>query len=117
VFRPRPTPIPRNGLDDLYARLHILDLVVPVPDDGGHHHLACLGTRPGYDARMVTDQLLHRQCQLNDRDGHTFYAEVHEERFEAWLRLRSPGYHNHGVSLSTDSNPESHLVSYVGARP
>lgn len=109
-----PAPVPRNGLDDLFARLHLIDLVAAVPDTLPHQHLACLGTRPGYDARMIADLLLHRQRLLNDRAGHLFYTEVHERSFGAWLLMPRNGAHHHGVSLGTDTDPESHLISCGG---
>ena len=107
----------RTGLDDLLDRLYTIDLVVRSPAARRHQHLACLGTRPGYDARMIADLLLHRQCLLEDRDGGTFFTEVHEETFGTWLLQRSNGYHNHGVSLGTESDPVSHLLSYTGTPP
>lgn len=116
--RSAPSPscaMPRTGVGDLLARLHITDLLVPVPDSSVHQHLAFLGTRPGYNARAVTDLLLHRQSLLNDRHGHTFYMEVHDESMRAWL-LRS-GYHDHGVTLGTDTDPESYLLSRAVATP
>lgn len=105
----------RSRVDDLFGRLHTIDLVVPVPDHQAHQHLACLGTRPGHQARATADLLLHRQSLLSDRHGHPFYTEVHDQPFRAWL-LRA-GYHDHGVSLGTDTAPESHLLSYLGAPP
>ena len=105
----------RSGVDDLFDRLHTIDLVVPVPESHPHQHLACLGTRPGHHARAVTDLLLHRQCLLNDRHGHTLYAEVHDQPLRSWLQ-RS-GYHDHGISHGTDTNPESFLLPFTGIPP
>ena len=112
-----PATAPSNGLDDVFARLHMIDLVVGVSDGSAGQHLAGLGTRPGYDARMIADLLLYRRCLLNDRHGHAFYTDVHDQRFGAWLLMRSNGYHRHGVSLGTDTDPESHLISYSGTPP
>jgi hypothetical protein len=108
-----PAKARRAGLDELLARLHLIDLIVPVPAGHGHQHLACLGTRPGYHARALTDLLLHRQRLLNNDHGHTLYTEVHDQAFRSLL-IRS-GYHDHGISLGTDTDPESYLLSHVRA--
>jgi hypothetical protein len=111
----RPAQARRTGVDDLLDRLHTIDLVVGAPDGHPHQHLACLGSRPGHHARATADLLLHRQRLLNTDYGHTLYAEVHDEGLRSWL-LRS-GYHDHGISLGTDTNPESYLLSSTGASP
>ena len=110
-----PAKARRTGLDDLLDRLHTIDLVMNVPDGHPHQHLACLGTRPGYHARATADLLLHRQRLLNTDHGHTLYAEIHDQTMRSWL-LRS-GYHDHGVSLGTETNPESFLLSCTGIPP
>ncbi len=112
---PPAVTVRRTGVDDLLDRLHLTDLVLPVADGHPHQHLVCLGTRPGHHARAVTDLLLHRQRLLNDRHSHTLYAEVHDQPLRSWL-LRS-GYHDHGISLGTDTNPESFLLSCAGIPP
>ncbi|GAA3948273.1 hypothetical protein [Actinoplanes auranticolor] len=112
---PPVTRTRRTGVDDLLNRLHTIDLVVAVPARHPHQHLACLGARPGHHARAVTDLLLHRQRLLNNRQGRTLYTEVHDQPLRSWL-LRS-GYQDHGVSLGTDAEPESFLLSSAGTPP
>jgi hypothetical protein len=110
-----PAKARRSGVDDMLDRLHTIDLVVDVPESHPHQHLACLGTRPGHHARAVTDLLLHRQRLLSDCHGYSLYAEVHDQPLRSWL-LRS-GYHDHGISLGTDTKPESFLLSSTGIPP
>lgn len=116
IAHPTPTHSPADlgPVGDLLFRLQLLDHIAPTPAHSPHQHLACLGTRPGYGARTITDLLLHHQDGLNDRCSHTVYTEVHEQWLRDWL-LRD-GYRDHGVSLGTDTDPSSHLVSRTGTK-
>jgi hypothetical protein len=96
---------PRGGhVRHLLGRLNLLDEVFPVIG-GTHHHLACMGTRPGYGARTITELLLHRQHQLADRDGHSVHTEVHTASGRAWLHRR--GYQQDGISLVQSTEDRS----------
>ena len=112
---PPPVKACRTGINDLLDRLHIIDLVVDVPASHHHQHLACLGIRPGYLARATADLLLHRQRLLNDGHHRALYAEINDQPLRSWL-LRS-GYHDHGISLGTDTDPEFYLLSCTGSPP